>query len=210
MCEDIADLEANNTWTLTDLRPSKLPLAVVGSTKLNRVNGTVEQCKTRLVAKGYAKLEGLDYLDTFVPVAKLTTIRPLLTLAVINRCTLKQLDANNAFLHGDLNEEVYMKIPPGLSHSHMNQVCKLQRSLYGLKQARRQCYAKLSRFLYQNGYKHFTTDHSLFLKHTHNYTTALLVYVDDIVLIGNNPEKLSHVTLIKTSTSKTWEILRTF
>jgi len=85
-------------------------------------------------------------------VAKLTTLRLLLALAATNNWTIKQLDVNNAFLHGDLHEEVYMKPPPGFILPNKNIVYKLQRSLYSLKQAGRQWYAKLSHFLLSNGY----------------------------------------------------------
>ena len=89
---------------------------------------------------------------------------------------------NNAFLHGDLNEEVYMMLPQGMQVPKTEQVCKLQRSLYGLKQASRQWYARLSSFLISHGYRQCASDHSLFLKHGFNIITALLVYVDDIAL----------------------------
>ena len=91
-------------------------------------------------------------MDTFAPVAKLTTLHLLLALAATNNWTIKQLDVNNAFIHGDLHEEVYMKPPPGFILPNKNIVCKLQRSLYGLKQAGRQWYAKLSHSLLSNGY----------------------------------------------------------
>jgi len=147
-----------------------------------------------LVAKGYNQIEGLDFLDTFSPVAKLTTRRLLLALAATQNWTLKQLDVNNAFLHGDLDEEIYMQLPQDFHTSSLNLVCRLKKSLHGLKQAGRQWYAKLSNFLLSHNYKIPTADHSLFLKHDGKHTTTLLVYVDDIILTWNNPMEISAIT----------------
>ena len=148
------------------------------------------------MAKGYTQLEGLDFLDTFAHVAKLTTLRLLLVVATANDWYLKQLDVNNAFLHGDLHEEVYMQPPPDLSVPTSQHVCKLQRSLYGLRQAGRQWYAKLSSFLISHNYILSSVDHSLFLKQDTNNIklTAIIVYVDDLVLTGNNIEEINHIT----------------
>ena len=96
--------------------------------------------------------------------AKITIVRLLLVLVAINNWHLKQLDVNNAFLHGNLNEEFYMNFPLGIHSTKSNQVCKLQRSLYGLKQVSRQWYARLLTFLVSHGYRKSSSYHSLFLK----------------------------------------------
>jgi len=195
MNEEVQALQKNNTWTITSLPENKVSIGCkwIYKTKY-RADGVVDRYKVRLAAKGYTQMEGLDYLDTFSPVAKLTTVRLLLSLAAVNKWHLKQLDVNNAFLHGDLNEEVYMDLPPGISSTNPKQVCKLHKSLYGLKQASRQWYDKLSTFLISHQFKQANVDHSLFIKTVGSNFTALLVYVDDIILTGNDIEEINRIT----------------
>ena len=184
-----------DTWSLTSLPSGKTTIGCKWVYKVkHHANDPIEHYKARLVAKGYNQIEGLNFLDTFAPVAKLTTLRLLIALAATQNWALKQLDVNNAFLHGDLDEEVYMQLPPGFPTSSPNLVCRLKKSLYGLKQGGRQWYAKLSSFLLSHNYKISTADHSLFLKHDGKHTTTLLVYVDDIILTGTNPMEISIIT----------------
>ncbi|RHN73806.1 putative RNA-directed DNA polymerase [Medicago truncatula] len=196
-------LKQNKTWILIDTPPNIKPIGSKWVYKVkHRADGTIERYKARLVAKGYNQVEGLDFFETFSPVAKITTIRTLLALASINSWHLHQLDVNNAFLHGDLQEEVYMSVPQGVQCSKPNQVCKLLKSLYGLKQASRKWYEKLTGFLITQGYKQSNSDHSLFTLHTDTDFTALLVYVDDVILAGTSMNEIDRIKFMLDSQFK--------
>jgi hypothetical protein len=114
-----AELDAlvrNNTWTLVPLPPPKHAIGCKWLFKLKlHSNGSIERYKARLIAKGYTQTEGVDYMDTFSHIVKMTIIRVLLAIAAIQQWLLYQLDVNTVFLHGDLNEEVYMQPPPGFN-----------------------------------------------------------------------------------------------
>ncbi|KAF5452044.1 hypothetical protein F2P56_027083 [Juglans regia] len=187
MSTELQALEANSTWTLDHLSPGKKPIGCkwVFKTKL-KADGSIERYKARLVAKGYTQVEGLDYHETFAPVAKMTTVRCLLAIAAKKNWIIHQLDVNNAFLHGDLDEEVYMIPPPGYCTQGETRVCRLRKSLYGLKQASRNWFFKLTTVLLDAGFRQSQADHSLFTLITHTSITIVLVYVDDILVAGND------------------------
>jgi hypothetical protein len=195
MNAELEALKQNKTWVLVDKPANVKPIGSRWVYKVkHKADGSIERYKARLVAKGYTQVEGIDFFETFSHVAKITTVRFLLALAAIQNWNLHQLDVNNAFLHGDLHEDVYMNIPQGVSSPKPNQVCKLLKSLYGFKQASRKWYEKLTGVLIAQGYTQATSDHSLFTLHRNSTFTALLVYVDDIILAGNS---LAEFTRIK-------------
>ena len=123
---ELKALAENETWILTDLPAGKVPISCRRVYKIKyHGNGSIEQYKSRLVAKGYTQQEGVNYSDTFSPVTKLINVGLLLVLAATRNWHLQQLDVNNAFFHGDLDEYVYMNLYPGVHSSKPNQVCKL-------------------------------------------------------------------------------------
>ncbi|CAM8965547.1 unnamed protein product [Rhodiola kirilowii] len=196
MNKEIQALEHNNTWSIAALPPHAhaIDCKWIFRIKYNS-DGTIERYKARVVAKGYTQVEGIDYHDTFAPVAKMTTVRCLLAIAATKQWPVFQLDVDNAFLHGDLQEEVYMLTPPGFYSAEKQQglVCKLHKSIYGLKQASRQWFSRFSDSLLAFGFQQSLEDYSLFTLKTDNHFIILLVYVDDVVLTGTSPSLINQI-----------------
>ncbi|CAH9133273.1 unnamed protein product [Cuscuta epithymum] len=191
MQKEIQALEENGTWTLVHLPSNKKLVDSKWVYKIKyKPNGEVERYKARLVAKGFTQVEGVDFHETFAPVAKLVTVRCLLAVAAKKHWEVHQLDVNNAFLHGDLSEDVYMRVPQGFSKNGDTRVCKLQKSLYGLRQASRNWYHKFTQSLLKVGFRQSHADHSLFIFRRGLVQTFALIYVDDVILAGND---VSHI-----------------
>jgi hypothetical protein len=185
----------NNTWHLVPPPAGKNVIGCKWVFKIKRkADGSVDRYKGRLVAKGYKQRYGIDYEDTFSPVVKAATIQLILSIAVSKGWSLRQLDVQNAFLHGILDEEVYMHQPPGYEvKGKENYVCKLDKALYGLKQALyglkqapRAWYARLCSKLIQLGFKPSKGDTSLFYYSKGGITVYVLVYVDDIIVASSS------------------------
>jgi hypothetical protein len=179
----------NQTWTLVPSHPSQ---NIIGCKWVFRVkrkaDGSVERHKARLVAKGFHQQAGVDYDETYSPVIKPTTVRTVLFIAISSGWSLRQIDIQNAFLHGNLSEEVFMSQPPGYNHPlYPNHVCKLQKAIYGLKQAPRAGFSRLSTKLLELGFHGSRSDSSLFIYKTKFLIIYILIYVDDIIITSSKP-----------------------
>jgi len=188
MCDEIKAFRSNHTWSLVPFHPS---MNVVGSRWIyrikRRIDGSIDRYKARLVARGFTQQEGIDYSETFSPVIKQATVRLVFFIAVSCNWKIHQLDIHIAFLNGVLIEEVYMKQPLGFVDPTLpSHVCRLHKSLYGLKQASRAWYTRLSDFLLSIGFLASKVDTSLFILSDGTNIFYLLVYVDDILLTGSN------------------------
>jgi len=187
MGTEIDAQEENNTWTIEDLPPGKRAIGCQWIYKVkHNSDGSVERYKARLVALGNKQKEGEDYGETFAHVAKMGTVRVFLDVAAKRNWEIHQMDVHNAFLHGDLHEEVYMKLPPGFEASHPNKVCRLRKALYGLKQAPRCWFQKLTTALKKYGFQQSRKDYSLFTLTRGQVRIHILIYVDDLVITGSS------------------------
>ncbi len=188
-------LHRNKTWKLTDYSPTMkvLPCKYVFKIKENKP-------KVRLVALGCRQLHGIDYNETFAPVVTMTTIRTILAVTAHHDLELQQMDVVTAFLNGDLEEDIYMAIPEGLkTNATSNKVCKLLKSLYGLKQSPRQWYFKMHAFLIEIGFISSLNDPCLYIRHQSSGILLIALYVDDLLIAGSSKaevesikDKLSH------------------
>jgi hypothetical protein len=187
MNEEYKTLVRNNTWHLVPSHHANNVVDCKWVYKIKRKqDGLVDRYKDWLVAKGFKQRHGIDYSDTFSPVVKPTTIRLVVSLAVSRGWSLWQLDVHNAFLHGVLEEDVFMHQPPGyVDSSKPDHVCKLDKTLYGLKQAPRAWYSQLSNKLKALGFKASKADTSLFIYNKKDVMIFLLVYVDDIIVTSS-------------------------
>jgi hypothetical protein len=146
------------------------------------------------VAKGYAQTHGIDYDETFAPVVKMTTVCVLLVVAASKGWHLHQMDIKNAFLQGELEEQVYMVSPPDFTpKQNTSAVCRLKKSLYGLKQAPRAWNAKITQQLRKMSFETSKSDSSLFIRKTRLGPISILLYVDDLVITGANLDEINRV-----------------
>lgn len=195
MREEINALNQNETWILTPKPSGVKPVSCKWVYKLKRnPDGTVSRYKARLVARGFSQEHGIDYEDTFSPVAKLNTVRILLAIAASKRWKLHQMDVKNAFLYGDLDHTIHMEQPKGFENKMFpNHVCRLQKAIYGLKQSPRAWFGKMGEFFEHNDYVMSKADASMFIKTNQGKVVIVLVYVDDMIITGDDQDGIEQL-----------------
>ena len=193
MQEKLNQFERQKVWKLVPRPKNK---SIIGTKWVFRNkldgDGIITRNKARLVAKGYSQEEGIDYDETYAPVARLEAIRIFLAFAAHSNFKVYQMDVKSSFLNGELEEEVYVEQPPGFEDSEFSDfVYILFKALYGLKQAPRTWYDTLSEFLLENGFTRGVIDKTLFFKLHKNDMILVQVYVDDIIFGSTNDQLCS-------------------
>ncbi|KAL6317021.1 hypothetical protein AAG906_026764 [Vitis piasezkii] len=192
--DEMDSIMSNQTWELVDLPPGSKPIGCKWVFRRKyHTDGMIQTFKARLVAKGFKQREGIDYFDTYAPVARTTSIRILFALASIHNLFVHQMDVKTAFLNGDLNEEVYMEQP---------EVCKLVKSLYGLKQAPKQWHEKFDHVILSNGFRHNNADKCLYSKTCDDYMVIVCLYVDDMLILSDDMRGIIETKRFLSSTFK--------
>ncbi|GKE10066.1 retrovirus-related pol polyprotein from transposon TNT 1-94 [Tanacetum coccineum] len=190
MQEEIHEFDRLDVWELVPPPDSAMIIALkwIYKVKLDEY-GDVLKNKARLVAKGFRQEEGLDFEESFAPVARLEAIRIFIANAASKNMTVYQMDVKTAFLNGELKEEVYVHQPEGfVDPERPHHVYRLKKALYGLKQAPRAWYDTLSKFLLAQGFSKGVVDPTLFIRKTGKHTLHVQIYVDDIIFASTDPK----------------------
>ncbi|MCO5569407.1 hypothetical protein L7F22_023119 [Adiantum nelumboides] len=193
MDSEYQSLIDNGTWELVSPPPNrKIVTCKWLLRKKLHADGSVSRYKACLVARGFSQVLGMDYSETFSPMLRITSFRVLIAIAAQFRLLLHQMDVRTAFLHGDLEEEIYMMQPPRyISKEHPDHVCKLIKSLYGLKRSPRQWYRRFHECMTSLGYARFTSEPNIYSRHSPDVFLLLAIYVDDILLLCNSESALA-------------------
>jgi hypothetical protein len=190
MTEEYQSIMKNEVWEIVPRPKNKDGVSSRWLFKIKHVvDGSIEKYKARLVARGFSQKKGIDYEETFAPMARYTSIRTIIALAAKMKWKLHQMDMKTAFLTGVIEEEVYIEQHQGFEvEDRKSHVCKLKKALYRLKQAPRAWYGHIDSFLTSLGFTKSKEDSNLYFKIMNNEPVILLLYVDDLFLTGE--EKL--------------------
>lgn len=192
--EELQSLMSNCTWQQTTLPPGK---KAVGCKWIFRKKtderGNVVRFKARLVAQGFTQVYGSDFDEVYAPVAKQQTFRVLLTVAAREKMLVKHVDVKTAYLHGDLDETIYMRLPPGVRPVEENAVCLLKKSLYGLKQSARMWNIKIDGVLKRMGFRQAESDPCLYIRKQGGKSAFVLIYVDDMLVVCQEEREYKYI-----------------
>jgi hypothetical protein len=187
MNDEMKSLIDNETWTLTEINKND-NVNIMGCKwifkKKLKSDGTIERYKARLVAQGYSQIYGVDYVETFAPVLKYKSLKILISIAAVYDLELKQFDVQTAFLNAPINEIVYMKQPHGYHSGPANIVCKLNKTLYGTKQAPHQWNEEINKFIVSIGFNRLVSDTCVYIKQSLNNKSVIIgLFVDDLIVL---------------------------
>ena len=202
MQSELESMQKNKVWQLVALPEGSKPIGCKWVYKTKKDSkGNVERLKARLVAKGYTQQEGVDYNETFSPVSTKDSFRFVMALVAHYDLFLHQMDVKTAFLNGKLEEEIYMKQPEGfVNKGEEKLVCKLNKSIYGLKQASRQWYLRFDEVMQSHGFIENSEDECIYVKTSGRHFTILVLYVDDILIAGTNLSILQETKILLSDT----------
>ena len=192
MQEELQTLKQNQNWDLVPKPDDVKPISCKWVFKVKmQPDRSIERYKARLVAREFSQQCGLDYDETFSPVINIIIVRVLIALAVSKAWKVWQMDVINAFLYGEVNQEIYMEQTKGFAIKEKHEfVCKLRKTLYGLKQVPTTWYEKIVKFLVQSGYTVTPANSKLFIKKHEGKLTMVLVYVDNLIITGDDETEI--------------------
>ncbi|KAL0325017.1 UNVERIFIED_CONTAM: Retrovirus-related Pol polyprotein from transposon TNT 1-94 [Sesamum radiatum] len=191
--DEMDSIIGNNTWVLVNLPPGCKPLGYKWIFKKKmKVDGTIEKFNARLVIQGFRQRPGIDYFNIYAPIARISTIRLLIALASIQNLVIHQMDVKTTFLNEDLDKEVYMKQPEGfIMPGNEHKVCKLVKSLYGVKQAPKQWHQIFDEVVLSSGYRLNQSNKCVYIKFDNSGNGVIIcLYVDDMLIFGTNQQQV--------------------
>nr|KAJ0209067.1 hypothetical protein LSAT_V11C400185590 [Lactuca sativa] len=188
--DEMDSIMGNGTWELVNLPKGRRPIRSKWRFKKKyHPDGSISAYKARLVAKGYRQREGIDYFDTYAPVARISSIRTLIAISALKGLYIHQMDVKTTFLNGFLKEEIYLERPEGfVIPGQENKVCRLVKSLYGLKQAPKHWHERFDTTVTAFGFQHNSADRCIYSKYISDYIVVICLYVDDMQIIGTHLE----------------------